>query len=55
MLGNESIKETCYSENVHKTIWVILICIYFMYCMARLFAQTFRSEDYEWKKVFSLY
>ena len=47
-----------------NTIWplnliiitvVILLCSYLVRCMARLFAQTFRTEDYEWKKIFSLY
>ena len=33
---------------------VILACSYIVRCAARLFAQTFRTEDYEWKKIFSL-
>ncbi|MCD8282542.1 MAG: acyltransferase [Prevotella sp.] len=28
---------------------------YVVRCFARLFSQTFRTEDYEWRKVFSLY
>ena len=34
---------------------LILLCSYVVRCMARLFSQTFRTEDYEWKKIFSLY
>ena len=33
---------------------VILFCSYLVRCMARWFAQTFRTEDYEWKKIFAL-
>jgi len=33
---------------------VILICSYLVRCLARWFAQTFRTEDYEWKKIFAL-
>lgn len=32
----------------------ILFCSYLVRCIARWFAQTFRTEDYEWKKIFSL-
>lgn len=32
----------------------VLILSYVVRCIARLFGQTFRTEDYEWKKVFSL-
>lgn len=34
---------------------VILVCSYLVRCFARLFAQTFRTENYEWKKIISLY
>lgn len=33
---------------------LILFCSYLVRCAARWFAQTFRTEDYEWKKIFSL-
>ena len=33
---------------------LILICAYFVRCLARLFSQTFRTEDYEWKAIFKL-
>ena len=41
--------------NLIIIIFVILFCSYIVRCMARWFAQTFRIEDYEWKKIFSLY
>jgi hypothetical protein len=41
--------------NLVVIVLVILICSYIVRCMARIFAQTFRTEDYDWKKVFSLY
>ncbi len=34
---------------------LILICSYLVRCLARLFSQTFRTEDYEWGKIISLY
>lgn len=40
--------------NLLIIVIVILVCSYLVRCAARLFQQTFRSEDYEWKKVFSL-
>lgn len=40
--------------NLLIIVVVILACSYLVRCVARLFAQTFRTEDYEWKKVFSL-
>ena len=40
--------------NLIIIVFVILICSYIVRCMARWFAQTFRTEDYEWKKIFSL-
>ena len=41
--------------NLIIIVFVILICSYIVRCVARWFAQTFRTEDYEWKKIFSLY
>lgn len=41
--------------NLFIIVFAILVCSYFVRCMARLFAQTFRTEDYEWKKIFILY
>ena len=38
--------------NLLIIVIVILACSYLVRCMARLFQQTFRTEDYEWKKVF---
>lgn len=40
--------------NLIIIVIVILICSYMVRCMARWFAQTFRTEDYEWKKIFAL-
>lgn len=39
--------------NLLIIVVVILACSYLVRCMARIFSQTFRTEDYEWKKVFS--
>lgn len=41
--------------NLLIIVVIILLCSYIVRCMARWFAQTFRTEDYEWKKIFSLY
>jgi len=41
--------------NILVIIIVILFFSYIVRCGARVFSQTFRTEDYEWKKVFSLY
>ena len=41
--------------NLLVIIIAILVCSYVVRCMARWFAQTFKTEDYEWKKVFDLY
>lgn len=41
--------------NLIAIVLIILLCSYFVRCVARLFAQTFRTEDYEWKKIFSIY
>ncbi len=32
----------------------ILIAAYIVRCVARFFSQTFRTEDYEWKKIFAI-
>lgn len=40
--------------NLLVIILAILVCSYIVRCGARIFAQTFRSEDYEWKRIFSL-
>ena len=40
--------------NLIIIVLVILICSYMVRCVARWFAQTFRTEDYEWKKIFAL-
>ncbi len=40
--------------NLIIIVIVILICSYMVRCMARWFAQTFRTEDYEWKQIFNL-
>ena len=40
--------------NLVIIVVAILICSYFVRCTARWFAQTFRTEDYEWKKIFAL-
>lgn len=32
---------------------VILACSFLVRCVARIFSQSFRTEDYEWRKVFS--
>ena len=33
---------------------VILVCSYLVRCMARLFVQTFKTEDYDWKEIVKL-
>lgn len=40
--------------NLIIIVAVIIACSYLVRCMARIFQQTFRTEDYEWKKVFSM-
>lgn len=40
--------------NLLVIVLVILLCSYVVRCAARLLGQTFRTEPYEWKKVFSL-
>lgn len=41
--------------NLVIIVLLILVCSYLVRCVARIFQQTFRTEDYEWKKIFSLY
>lgn len=41
--------------NIPIIMTMVLIVSYFCRCLARMFSQTFAQEDYEWKKVFSLY
>lgn len=41
--------------NMIFIVLIILFCSYMVRCAARFFAQTFRTEDYEWKKIFSVY
>lgn len=40
--------------NLVIILFLILFCSYIVRCLSRWFAQTFRAEDYEWEKVFSL-
>lgn len=40
--------------NLLIIVVVILVCSYVVRCMARIFLQTFRTEDYEWKKIFKM-
>lgn len=40
--------------NLFIIILLVLIAAYIVRCAARLLSQTFRTEDYEWRKVFSL-
>ena len=40
--------------NLLIIVVIILACSYLVRCAARIFQQTFRTESYEWKKVFSL-
>ena len=41
--------------NLVFIILVVLFCSYVVRCMARLFAQTFQTEDYEWRNIFLIY
>ncbi len=41
--------------NLFIIVVVILLCSYIVRCVARWFAQTSRTEDYNWKMIFSLY
>lgn len=40
--------------NILLIMLVILVVSYICRCIARVISQTFRTEDYEWKKVFSI-
>ncbi len=40
--------------NIPIIMAVILLVSYLCRCLARIFSQTFGSEDYDWKKVFAL-
>lgn len=40
--------------NLVVIVVVILACSYVVRCLARIFLQTFHTEDYDWKKVFSM-
>ena len=40
--------------NIPLIMVIILVVSYVCRCMARIISQTFRTEDYEWKKVFAL-
>lgn len=40
--------------NIPLIMLATLLLAYFTRCLARLFSQTFRTEDYEWKKIFAL-
>lgn len=40
--------------NIPIMMLIILVVSYFCRCFARIISQTFRTEDYEWKKIFSL-
>lgn len=34
---------------------IIIAAAYVLRCMARIFAQTFKAEDYNWREVFRAY
>ena len=34
---------------------IIIAAAYVLQCMARIFAQTFKAEDYNWREVFKPY
>lgn len=40
--------------NIPLIMLLILVVSYVSRCLARIISQTFRTEDYEWKKVFSI-
>ena len=40
--------------NIPILMMAILLVSYLCRCLARILSQTFRTEDYEWKKVFTL-
>lgn len=41
--------------NIFAIVIIILCSSYIVRCFARLFLQTFRTEEYDWKNIFSLY
>ena len=40
--------------NIPILMFMILLAAYVTRCIARMFSQTFRTEDYEWRKVFTI-
>lgn len=40
--------------NLIIIISFILMCAYFVRCVARIFSQTFSTEDYEWRKIIAM-
>ena len=40
--------------NISLIMLLILAVSYICRCLARIFSQTFRTEDYEWKKIFAI-
>lgn len=40
--------------NIPLIMLLILIVSYICRCLARIFSQTFRADDYEWKKIFAI-
>lgn len=40
--------------NIPLIMLLILIMSYICRCLGRIFSQTFRADDYEWKKIFAL-
>ena len=40
--------------NIPLIMLLILIMSYICRCLARIFSQTFRTENYEWKKIFAI-
>lgn len=40
--------------NIPLMMLIILVVSYVCRCLARIISQTFRTEDYEWRKVFSI-
>lgn len=55
--------QSCLFTDVMNDIWplnlfiisiFILACSYLVRCLARVFSQTFQTENYDWRKVFSI-
>lgn len=55
--------QSCLFTDVMNGIWplnlfiisiLILVCSYLVRCFARVFSQTFQTENYDWKKIFSV-